>query len=400
MRGLRGLGVFLFVAGCAAGDASVGFERVDSAGVWIARSSAPAWEERGGFTVDPAPIVEIGVAEGEEAYQLFRVFSAVRMPDGRILVGNAGSQEVRVYDEAGRHIQSVGRVGAGPAEFGEFSSLRICLTPDGFLVEDGANDRANVFGSDLSFRTILKPEALPGTRPPSVIGCFKDGSLLTWTPAGTGALQGADGEILRSTSHYHRQLGDGSYDVRLAEVPTQPRVVNQVGQVTNYPFIPLTAAPVVAPGTARLYVGADDGGSIDVRALDGTLAGRIEWPARGRHARTEIWDRFVSEALADMDEDRRPQYARLYEREMPVPDSTPAYRALLEDARGHLWVERYRLPWETARVWEVFEPDGRWLGSVEMPAGLTVFQIGDDFVLGRHLDELGIERVRVHPLAR
>lgn len=407
------------VAGCEASASDGGFSVADSAGVRIAVSEAPAWVAGEEWEVEPIPSVEIGVAEGEEAYQLYRVFSARRLVDGRIAVGNSGSHEVRLYDGSGRFLSALGRRGGGPGEFGEFSSLRICERSEGdirpsedrptavavrasggLLVEDGANDRVNAYDPDGAVAGMVKAEALPGTRPPRVMGCFGDASYLTWTPGGTGTLQGADGEIIGSESHYHRHLPDGTYATRLAVIATQPRVVNEVNGITNFPFVPLSAAPAHAAGRDHLYLGAGEVGSVDVRGLDGALLRRIEWPARGRQATAAVWERYTQASLEQLSDNQRRQYARLYERDMPVPDSTPAYRSLLEDDVGHLWVERYRLPWEEARLWEVFEPGGRWLGTVEIPAGLTVFQIGADFVLGRHLDDFGVERVRLHALSR
>ena len=50
--------------------------------------------------------------------------------------------------------------------------------------------------------------------------------------------------------------------------------------------------------------------------------------------------------------------------------------------------------------WWVFEPDGRWLGTVRMPEGLDLSQVGEDFILGTHRDDLGVERVRLYGLTR
>ena len=41
----------------------------------------------------------------------------------------------------------------------------------------------------------------------------------------------------------------------------------------------------------------------------------------------------------------------------------------------------------------VFEPDGRYLGVVEVPARLQVFRIGADFVLGMVRDDLGVQYI-------
>jgi hypothetical protein len=50
--------------------------------------------------------------------------------------------------------------------------------------------------------------------------------------------------------------------------------------------------------------------------------------------------------------------------------------------------------------WSVFDPDGAVLGTIETPQGLVVYQIGEDFLLGRMRDDFGVERVVRFPLDR
>jgi hypothetical protein len=69
------------------------------------------------WTLSERPVVQIGVVEGEEAYQLHNAVSAVRLTDGRIAVLNAGTQQLRFFDARGRFQKSVGGRGSGPGEF-------------------------------------------------------------------------------------------------------------------------------------------------------------------------------------------------------------------------------------------------------------------------------------------
>jgi len=43
--------------------------------------------------------------------------SVARLSDGRIMVGNRGSSEVRMFDAVGNHLVSWGGEGEGPGEF-------------------------------------------------------------------------------------------------------------------------------------------------------------------------------------------------------------------------------------------------------------------------------------------
>ena len=66
------------------------------------------------WSLSEVPLLEIGVVEGDPAYQLHEAVSSARLPDGRVAVVNRGSQEVRFYSPDGRHILSVGGDKVGP----------------------------------------------------------------------------------------------------------------------------------------------------------------------------------------------------------------------------------------------------------------------------------------------
>jgi hypothetical protein len=48
----------------------------------------------------------------------------------------------------------------------------------------------------------------------------------------------------------------------------------------------------------------------------------------------------------------------------------------------------------------VFDPEGVWLGTVEVPPGLRIYEIGPDYMLGRWDDELGVEHIRSYRLIK
>jgi len=82
------------------------------------------------------------------------------------------------------------------------------------------------------------------------------------------------------------------------------------------------------------------------------------------------------------------------------PQTMPAYRRLLVDSDGFFWVEEYRRPGDDVPRWTVFAPDGQLLGTLTLPTGTHVFEIGTDYVLGRWQDQLDVEHVRVFSLLR
>ena len=55
---------------------------------------------------------------------------------------------------------------------------------------------------------------------------------------------------------------------------------------------------------------------------------------------------------------------------------------MLVDRTGALWVSTPIDPPASASTWNVFAPDGAWLGTVTTPDGLRVDEIGVDYVIG------------------
>ena len=89
----------------------------DSAGVRIVENPRPPADTRLGWEVGTEPAVSIGALEGEEPYLLDRVRGALTLADGRIVVADIGSNELRVFDAWGRYQSTWGGTGDGPGEF-------------------------------------------------------------------------------------------------------------------------------------------------------------------------------------------------------------------------------------------------------------------------------------------
>jgi sugar lactone lactonase YvrE len=90
---------------------------------------------------------------------------------------------------------------------------------------------------------------------------------------------------------------------------------------------------------------------------------------------------------------------------MPDPETRPAYSDLVVDSDGFIWAEESRGRTLTMTdglpsKWNVFSPDGEWLGRVQIPHRFFVFEIGSDYVLGRRYDEEDVEHVELLRLTR
>ena len=96
---------------------------------------------------------------------------------------------------------------------------------------------------------------------------------------------------------------------------------------------------------------------------------------------------------------QRREWRRAFE-ESRYPDRFPAYRRIHVDRAQNLWVQGYTLPGDAENIWSIFSPDGVWLTDVATPLDLSVYEIGDDYILGLWLDADDVEHVLMYELVK
>ena len=68
---------------------------------------------------------------------------------------------------------------------------------------------------------------------------------------------------------------------------------------------------------------------------------------------------------------------------------------------GDVWVRRGPfVPTLDETVFDVFDGQGRFRGEVRLEGYFWLYEVGDDYVLGSRLDELGIAHVQLRRLSR
>ena len=390
----------------------------DSAGIRIIQNRAPAPGSRLGWVVGEEPLVSIGTRDASDAFQFHRVGDATRLGDGRIVVANGGSNELLVFDADGNHLGAWAGEGDGPGEFWDLSTVRP-WPGDSLIAGDDLQGRASIFGlSGAHGRTLsLRGPPDPATRemaaagqapeaeigsvePHIVLRVLPDGTLLTRTPRGYAqgfhrwespyALMDADGATRASLGNYlgietfsaFYQQADGNYAV----IP----LWHPFGKTT----VTTAWGDLAAIGDTETY---------EIRAYrsDGSLARIVRRDHEMRIPTQAEQDEAFSDRFAGLsEEDREPRME--VAATVPLVESFPAYSRLRGDAPGNLWVGEFRLPeaaYEGA-LWTVFDAEGRVLGFVETPGGLSVFEIGEDYILGSTTDEMDVEYVQVWELGR
>ena len=223
-----------------------------------------------------SPTLDIGVAEGDERLELSGASSSIRLEDGRVVIANSGTSELRVFDRQGQFQKTVGRRGEGPGEFtGALHAAR--LTDTSFAVFDQGNQRLSVFDT-----------------------------------AG-------------------RVLGESR--------------VNANG-VTDFP----------------LWVWLHD---------RSWIVGPVDTAGR-------------SKVIAALDQ-------------LPdLPEGSYRYVHLATD--GRIWSQQRDPAGGAPHPWEVFSPAGRALGTINLPPGDEVQQVGPDFILLRHWGVNDVEQIHLYPV--
>jgi len=94
--------------------------------------------------------LSIGFEQGDEDYLFNKVQDVQVAEDGRIYVLDWGDTCIKVYDNQGKHLQTIGREGQGPGEFSKYSEFAIC--PDGKIyILDTGNFRLSILGTNGFF---------------------------------------------------------------------------------------------------------------------------------------------------------------------------------------------------------------------------------------------------------
>lgn len=371
----------------------------DSAGVTLVESPTPTWTDQSRWRLATVPRVSIGAADGPDEYQLDWIWDALRLPGRTIIVGNAGSSELRFFDSTGAYKRRAGGRGGGPGEFSGMANLYMWRIPGGLLaVSDAPVPRINLFdtlGTAVETITLHAGEGVSSLR---VVGVFADGTFLIKGEEGGG---GSRSNTSNSWVRFLRYSRSGEPLASIGRAPSAPRYTHSVGGITFDPYLPLTVEPAVVADSNSFLVMREGAPELHRYDLQGRLVGRISWNPDRRRVTPELYEQYVAADLAQThNQDQRRLYESYYKLNLPLPVFVPTYQTLYVDETRHIWVERYRFPGEQARTWDILDPTGNWLGSLTLPGRFWLHRAGQDFILGTQMDSLDIERVQEYPLFR
>jgi hypothetical protein len=390
----------LSLAACGGDARAAGPVVRDSAGIRIVHNEAPAWKKGQEWTIDAEPVTDLGVAEGDAHQQFGRVADALRLSDGTVLVADEQAKEIRAFDAQGRHLRTMGRAGGGPGEFQGLMALHL-LAGDTVAAYDYQGPRISFFAPSGTLVRSVTLQPLDGKVPPRPLGFLADGRMVVtqlYNPEFRPSTKPT-----RDTVTLAVYSAAGAQAASLGRVPGNESVTVTGGSGSNTlmmsetpPFALSTSFAVRGSG---LLVGDPVRYELVERRPDGAVA-RLIRRAGAREPVTQADRDAVMERRREGLDD--PRFRQLHEqliKNTTFPEHKPFFTALGADPAGNTWVQRASDP-GAATPWDVFDADGRWLGTVETPAGLRVTQFGTDFVVGIWRDELEVAHVRVHRIQK
>lgn len=360
----------------------------DSAGIRIVESTSPVWGESQAWRLSTTPALQIGSESGAPEVQFFRVQAIRRFDDGRILVVNAGTNDLRIYSPSGEHIRTIGREGSGPGEFRYPRDVWI-IDADSLVVVD--LDRASIFDSTGTF---VRTEPFGVVHPR---GRFEDGTYLRVVFA-AGQDVFALGYSRPRVALLRTSLDGASTDTILDLPGDETYRISPDGSFIASYVAPFGLRRSIALYRNDIYTG--DGAALEVAHYhhSGTLSRIMRGSANALRVDSDTIAAFEQATLnAAGNEVQRGRFHQLF-REWTYPSVQPVYDQLLVDQVSNVWVRAFAVTAPDPSQWTVFDSSGRWLGHVSIPRQLLVKEIGDTYVLGLWTDTLGVEYVRLYTL--
>ncbi|HEU0014452.1 MAG TPA: 6-bladed beta-propeller [Longimicrobium sp.] len=265
---------------------------------------------------------------------------------GRLYVLDVETKQVRVFDAAGRLVRSIGREGRGPAEF--VQPVGMAWSPGGLLwVLDPGQGRFTAFDTTGAPRRTL-PHASGSVVMPWPGRFDRAGRLYDATGGSAPSLLRIDAATGRSE--------------RLALPVHEPeRFVLDRDGTQHTAFVPFSPRLAWAlDGDGRVWSGTGDRYRLGLHAPGGDTLRIVE-----RAAPPVPVSRAEREALppalkAFAEQGGRVDLSR-------IPRYKPAFTQVQVDDRGYLWVRPSLPAGEPNASFDVFEPEGRYLGRVHLP---------------------------------
>ena len=344
------------------------------------------------WTLSAEPRARIGSADGPPSQSLDRVYGGLVAPDGRILLANSGTAELRFFDPRGRFLFASGRRGSGPGEFQGINWMGL-TRGDSILLYDMRQRRFSVLDGTGRFgRSFALPPSVGAAQP---AGTLADGTILlaAQEPYDPRVQVG----VVRDRLVLLRATATGEVTGPLASVPGAEWLLYSHPssyRATQLPFG--RTGHVVAAGEHVVYA-SSDAAELSVYDRAGSLVRKIGFEAESRPLTgaevsgyldatiTDAAEKAAIQGYMDSDAERR---------------TAPLISALRGDRAGNVWVQLFPPAGRDTTKWVVVSPAGTRIGSLRLAATDLPLDMHASAVLVREWDADRVERVALRALSR
>jgi hypothetical protein len=368
----------------------------DSAGIEIVTSTGEGiWAPGEGWTIEQDLV--IGAAEGEPEYQFGQITGIDVDSEGRVYVLDQQAQEVRVFDPSGRFIATMGGPGAGPGELGRGAGPLFVGPGDTVAVPDVTQQRVNRYtasGEPAGSYPLPMSEGIPARWMEAPDQDLLQQAMIMQLPGQ---------ENVEPRNLLLRRRPSGEITDTVMELPIGKTVAFSGNQAS---FTIFEAEPMWAMGPdGRIYFGVNSDYRIEVRSPEGELVRIIARPVERREVSDNDeaeYRRVIEKAWQDAGVP--PQAMEQMKQALGFAEFYPAYANFVGGPEGSLWVQGIQTPDEVAAqggtfnvqdtgstTWEVFDDEGRLLGTVRMPPRFAPLMFLDDAIYGILRDELDVQ---------
>jgi hypothetical protein len=377
----------------------------DSAGILIVENGGPTVEGKDGWALSGRPTLQIG--EGPGADQQFEwIVAAFHFGLGRIVVVDRRAPRLRVYDGSGALIAAAGREGSGPGEF-RLLEFACRYRSDSIGTYDPGRGLFSVFDSNLDYIRAerMQADSLPTVTNP--VACLADGSLLVRGPVpGEIRLDMPDGRKRIDERIFRFDVATGHADL-VYQGPGSEVYSVQTARRVPAGWVPWFARSLVVGSYGNgYYLGLSDTYELQIHDGTGQLKRMVRRHGVERPVRESDVHRLQSEMLEGFD--RTPYGSRVRQAilDPTAPSTMPAFGrpgassrpVVLVDSREYLWVLEYHFPQDRDQLWDVFDREGVFLGSVSMPSAFAPLEVDERWVLGVWTDTNDVQSLREYQI--
>jgi hypothetical protein len=362
------LAALAFLAACGEGAPDAGLRvAVDTVGdtVTVRTLAGSVWDSARVLVED----LSIGVEEGAPEEMFGQIRALAVAPDGAIYVMDP-EPALRKFDRDGRYVATFGRLGSGPGEYRQPDGGLTVLADGRVVVRDPSNGRFQLF----------TPTGEHAGTWPATTG-FNTSRRLARDTAGqvyTLVLLETDVDVrdwkmglrrLDTTGATHDTLRVPEWEFERMQITGQREGNSSINDVPFSPRAHWDWSPL-----GYFVGGVSDRYRIDLLRPEGVLRLERETPP------VPVDPGEAADRKAEATENMVRSFPGWTWNGPDVPATKPVFRGLFTGADGRIWVLRSQPgrkgadgDWIEAVLFDVFEPDGRYLGEAKGPEGFRTW---------------------------